>query len=214
MNLKSPIITTDKMKIYYAYLSDFSPEHLDKCFEKLPLKQKEKLNRVKSLKAKNESILVWHLLCNALSSMGITDFDIIYGENGKPFLAGIPLCFNLSHTDNLVCCAVGKSDIGIDAEKIKPVKESLLNKVLTENERKRLKETDSDFIRFWTLKESLLKYRGSGITPDIYKLDFSLLFEKDSFIYDSLLFTVKSLDEYFISVCSREEEREFILVKA
>lgn len=201
------------IKVYYSYLSDFSEAELKSFCRFLPEEKTEKLQRLKNQKARNESILAWYLLYKALSEKGIDEYSIGFGENGKPFLKAESLYFNLSHSDGFVCCALGEREVGLDAEKIKPVKESLINKVLAENERKTLKEKDGDFIRFWTLKESFLKYSGSGITPEIYGLDFSEFSEEEDFEINSLFYTVKKTDGYYVSVCSEEKEVIFIRVK-
>ena len=201
------------MKVYYSYLSDFSGEEIEKLLKYVPKEKQEKLQYVKNQKAKQESILAWYLLHKALVERGIGGYSIVFGENGKPYIKDAPVFFNLSHSNNFVCCCVGDRELGIDCEKIKPVKDNVINKVLTERERKTLKEKDSDFIRFWTLKESFLKHSGSGITSEIYELDFSDSSEDEEFVFNSLCFFVKRVDGYYVSVCGKEKETEFINVR-
>ena len=201
------------MNIYYSYLSDFSENDFEAFYKYIPKEKAEKLVKVKNYKSKNESLLAWFLLYKAITEKGIEEYSVCFGDDGKPYLKDIPLFFNLSHSNDLVCCAVGEREVGIDAEKIKPVKDALINKVLTENERATLKEKDCDFIRFWTLKESFLKHSGCGITSEIYKLDFSANAEEEEFAFNALYFSVKGIDGYYISVCSEEKERKFIQVK-
>jgi len=52
------------------------------------------------------SIGVELLLFNTLSDLGITDYEVIEGVNGKPFLKDYDVCFNLSHSGNRVMCSV------------------------------------------------------------------------------------------------------------
>ena len=201
------------IKVYYSFSGDYSETDFEAMCKYLPKEKAEKMQRIKNIKVKNESVLAWYLLYVALSDRGIKEYSVSFGENGKPYFTELPLFFNLSHTDNFVCCAVGEREVGVDAEKIKSVKEGVIKKVLTENERNTLKDTDADFIRYWTLKESILKHCGSGITPEIYGLDFSAFAEKESFSFNSLFFTVKKKDKYYISVCGDEKDVEFIKVK-
>lgn len=72
--------------------------------------------------------------------------------------------WSLSHKPGYVAGVVSNMPIGIDIEKIKPVKPLLFDKVMDENERK-LIETISDdlFYRFWTAKETVLKAVGVGL---------------------------------------------------
>lgn len=42
-------------------------------------------------------------------------------EYGKPFAAGLAVEFSISHSGNVVVCAVDDEPIGIDVEQIRPV---------------------------------------------------------------------------------------------
>lgn len=200
------------MKVFYSYLSDFTDSDFQSLSEHIPKEKRNKLEAVKNKKAKKESILAWYLLSKALREKGVEKYSVSFGENGKPYLENLPYFFNLSHSGDFVCCAIGERKVGLDCEKIKPVREAVIKKVLTEKERETLKDTDGDFIRFWTLKESHLKHSGRGITEELYRLDFSEFSKTDSFRLGNLFFTVECIDEYYISVCSEEKEREFIKV--
>lgn len=72
--------------------------------------------------------------------------------------------WSLSHKPVYVAGVVANRPMGIDIEKIKPVKPMLFDKVMDENERK-LMGTISDelFYRFWTAKETVLKAVGVGL---------------------------------------------------
>ena len=72
--------------------------------------------------------------------------------------------WSLSHKPGYVAGVVADFPIGIDIEKIKPVRPSLFNKVMDENERKLIKTaSDELFYRFWTAKETVLKAVGVGL---------------------------------------------------
>ncbi len=101
-----------------------------------------------------------------------TQVQFHYGPGGKPALAGISdLEFNLSHSQDLMLCAVAwNSQVGIDLEYLRPVsdldhltqrffapQEHLAIQALPESERLRL------FFQYWTCKEALLKASGYGL---------------------------------------------------
>jgi len=99
------------------------------------------------------------------------DLRLSYGEQGKPYLAGSNLRFNLSHTRSLALFAFAREvDLGIDVEDIQASDD--LDAVTEQNfapaERAALlalpqPERAAAFYRCWTRKEALLKAEGSGL---------------------------------------------------
>lgn len=82
---------------------------------------------------------------------------------------GVPLPFNgnywsITHKIGYVAGVISRERIGIDLEKIRPVKAALYNKTARESEWG-LSNTDKAvlFFRYWTSKESILKASGTGI---------------------------------------------------
>jgi 4'-phosphopantetheinyl transferase len=82
---------------------------------------------------------------------------------------GVPLPFNgnywsVTHKAEYVGGVIARTRIGIDLEKIRPIKEALYKKTACESE---WGLSDSDkvtlFFRYWTAKESVLKASGIGI---------------------------------------------------
>ena len=82
---------------------------------------------------------------------------------------GVPLPFNgnfwsVTHKTGYVAGVIARERIGIDLEKIRPVKEALHRKTAHDNEWA-LSDIDKTvlFFRYWTSKESVLKVSGTGI---------------------------------------------------
>lgn len=118
------------------------------------------------------------LLASALKKLyGIEKYTLSIGEHGKPYLTEYPqIHFNLSHCTGLVVCGISESEIGIDAELIRPYigKGSKRIFTLPENEYiSKSKHPDESFFRIWTLKECLGKALGTGLTG-ISKYEFDL----------------------------------------
>jgi len=89
--------------------------------------------------------------------------DLEKNENGAP----LPFNGNywsVTHKTEYVGGVIARARIGIDLEKIRPVKEALYRKTARESEWG-LSATDKMalFFRFWTSKESVLKASGTGI---------------------------------------------------
>ena len=86
---------------------------------------------------------------------------------GKP--QGIRTFFNVSHCSGAVVIALSDAEVGIDAEKIRSAERSLVEYVSSEKELPFV-NSDEDFFRLWTAKESLVKAQGEGLKKDIKKI--------------------------------------------
>jgi 4'-phosphopantetheinyl transferase len=137
------------------------------------------------------------------------------GPHGKPYLAEHPeFHYNISHTEGLVVCAVGDSELGVDVEKIRPYRDAILKKTLSEMEQRILdgkpeEEKQEWFFRFWTLKESYVKASGSGLT--VPPSEISFVPGTDDNIWCSqpgyYFWQQKLGDDYILSLCMKEEEK-------
>ncbi len=111
------------------------------------------------------------------------DLSLVYGEQGKPYLADSDLRFNLSHTRDLALFAFAREiDLGIDVENI--LASDDLDAVAEQNfapvERDALRATPqgerlATFYRCWTRKEALLKAEGSGLFRALDTFTVSML---------------------------------------
>jgi 4'-phosphopantetheinyl transferase len=82
---------------------------------------------------------------------------------------GVPLPFNghywsVTHKSEYVAGVIAGEKIGIDLEKIRPIRKALYGKTARENEWE-LSGADKTllFFRYWTSKESVIKASGTGI---------------------------------------------------
>lgn len=111
--------------------------------------------------------------------------EIEKAEHEKPFLKNYPdIHFNISHCDELVACAFSPDTIGFDIEHIVDFSDSILRRVLTDEEKEYLYSFKSDedkykemFCRFWTLKESRIKHSGLGLFMPMTNFSFEFNFE-------------------------------------
>lgn len=114
------------------------------------------------------------------SYLRIPPADVVFrpGLHGKPEL-GPPqsesgLTFNLSHSEDLVVCAVTRTNpIGVDVERVRPIPEltAMTSRFFAPEERSHLDSLPEDdrltaFFRIWTLKEAYLKAVGVGLSQD------------------------------------------------
>lgn len=110
-------------------------------------------------KYKNEISYKEHLASLYLKRRFVGDFYI--GKNEKPLAKHA--YFNVSHSHGTIVLAISKtSDVGIDIELIRDVKNELKRYVSNNKEYQHI-ENNEDFFKVWTGKESLLKCVGIGL---------------------------------------------------
>ena len=162
------------MRIYIEdNIEQLNEQDVRKLVEGLPEWRREKAERFKHLAGKRECALVYHLLQRGLrEEYGITTpphFDI--GEHGKPSLREHPdVHFNASHCKMAVICVIHDRPIGVDIERCRPLKDSLVAYTMNEEERKQIEESQDpelEFARLWTAKEAVVKLTGKGLQGQI-----------------------------------------------
>ena len=112
---------------------------------------------------------------------GISAKSIVFEktETGKPYAKGLPVEFNISHSGDMVVCAVDDKPVGIDIEKIRPIDLTIAKRICTDDELNYLfghTPTEQDFtyttdtkiltrfFELWTAKEAYGKCMGVGIS--------------------------------------------------
>lgn len=153
---------------------------LDAAMERLSHYRRDKTLRYRYERGKLLSAGAGLLLDNMLTKYGLRERDMRYeeGEHGKPALMGHPeIHFSLSHSGNLVTCAMGAMPLGVDVQTIVTARDSLVNYTMSEREKAHLLAIDdvagknSYFTQLWTLKESYAKVTGTGLTHEFPEFD-------------------------------------------
>ncbi len=152
------------------------------------------------------------LLARILPLYGDDPEKIVCGPEGKPLAENVH--FNLSHSGNLVICAVGEKAVGCDIEKTEREIQGVAKRFFHRNEAEYLQkfqgqERDEMFFRLWTWKESYIKMTGEGLRLPLQ--DFEILPEGEKIQVrrgDELLschIMEYNIEEYKVSVCAEEE---------
>lgn len=115
---------------------------------------------------------------------GYKNVNIIYNENGKPYLEKNELYFNISHSDKYTVYVFDNKEIGVDIEEIRDY-DNILNNALNINV-----STNEEFFKEWTKREAIIKYKGLTI-KEIYKIDTT------KYKFDTIIF-----DNHVISICN------------
>ncbi|WP_245753888.1 4'-phosphopantetheinyl transferase family protein [Myroides guanonis] len=136
------------------------------------------------------------------------DVSIKYNKYNKPYFGdGNEVCFNISHSGEMVVCAVTNvCDIGIDIELRQDITVEDFQPQMTDNEWLKistsLDKMDS-FYNYWTQKEAVIKCNGKGFSVILKSFEIS----QDIVIIDNNFFFLKEInidDRYKCYVATSE----------
>jgi 4'-phosphopantetheinyl transferase len=182
--------------------------------ELLPSQRREKFQKLKKKRDRENCAISYLLLKKALRNYGIDSFHIAVGENGKPYLSGCDeVFFNISHSDSGVAVIVDKAPVGIDIQDIVPVRDGIIERCFSQEEKGKIYSSpvpERAFTRLWTLKESAVKCNGETIA-DLHNYCFTE--DENIFKKYEKTFTVFERKNLFISACGQRDFSDIIYVK-
>lgn len=103
------------------------------------------------------------LIVRKILTMILPYHQLMYHQDGAPYLVPSGYCISISHSLPFVVVAISPNKIGVDIEKIKPKIKTIKNKFLNTSE---LIWTDNEreleyLTAIWTIKEALYKIDSS-----------------------------------------------------
>lgn len=144
---------------------------LDEHVGKFHPAEQEKIKRYRRWEDAQLSLLGKLLLMKGAGAMGVENtghMHLQYSQYGKPGWKHSPFYFNISHSGNIVVCAVTKSmEIGIDIEVKHQVNISDFKIQMIPTEWERIMSAEDKttaFFKYWTEKEAVIKAYGSGLS--------------------------------------------------
>lgn len=107
------------------------------------------------------------------------DITFGYGPQGKPFVPGSTLSFNVSHSGGCAVYAFGSGvEIGVDVELLDHARydDGVAERFFSPSEVATLQtlspaERPHAFLRCWTRKEAFIKARGEGLSLPLHEFD-------------------------------------------
>ncbi len=165
------------MKIYSCNITDISEAELHKSFFAMSKERQKSTLRLQNKQKQKAKIAADRLCRLAISEhCGVSPESIIFtlNEKGKPYAADLNVFFNVSHSGDMVVCAVSDNEIGIDIEKIRPINLKAAEKFACSNEIEYMEQTQNGFFEIWTLKEAYFKCIGTGLGNDIKTVSFGV----------------------------------------
>ncbi|GAA3649411.1 4'-phosphopantetheinyl transferase family protein [Flavivirga jejuensis] len=157
--------------IFYTLINEDNHKDLiNKYLPKFSTEFQKKVLRYRRWQDAQLSLLGRVLLVKGMEQMNYNfdDFDLKYTFYNKPYFDSIDMSFNISHSGKIVICALTRlGSIGIDIEKIKPIKITGFKSQMTKNEWESVnnsKDKIRSFFYHWSQKEAVIKTNGKGFT--------------------------------------------------
>ncbi|MGC0371666.1 MAG: hypothetical protein DGJ47_000365 [Rickettsiaceae bacterium] len=194
--------------LYTLYISNLSCDDYKFLILFLNNEEYSKCKKFSNLEYAKKFVISRVFLKFALASIlnkDISSINFKYGVNGKPYLSDGLVFFNISHSKDL--CLIGISfinEIGIDIEFMDTNIDylPLLNFFSSQKEIKWVLEKNSikRFYQIWTIKESILKYTGQGISDAGFP---ELSVNKNTLSYpNTIIHFFTNAEKYAISLCT------------
>lgn len=157
--------------IYYSYLSKENHESLLKNdLPQFPADYQEKIRRFKRWQDAQLSLLGRILLLKGIEETCQQKAhlsDIVQTLYNKPYFEDNSVLFNISHSGEMVVCALShEHEIGIDVEIITEIETDDFESQMTEKEWQKIvssRNKKEAFFDYWTQKEAVLKAQGHGL---------------------------------------------------
>lgn len=195
------------MKWYKYDIRDLSKAEYEKWYSLMTMDKQQRVDRFRFADDRKRTVAGEMLARKAIAEWcHVSEEEIQFGksEYGKPFAIGLDVEFNISHSGDMVVCAVDNDPVGIDVELIRPIDLNVIQRICTENEityvlgdnlskNSFCKITNysvlSRFFEIWTLKEAYGKLMGTGITERCVG-DVSILCNVTRYMLDGYIVTI------------------------
>ncbi len=159
------------LEIYHCDISEISDEEFNNIYLLSDESRRLKADKIKDATKRKLSILAEDLVKNAISqkiNKKKSEIHLSLRNNGKPYIENIDIEFSISHSGNVVLCAISDKPVGIDIEKRRDININIAKRLFTVEEQKYI-FCNNDFLneRFfelWTRKEAYAKMIGKGVS--------------------------------------------------
>lgn len=208
------------LHVYYLKLSDFAVYPDDFFLPFVGVDTQEAVGHYKNAQVRRTKLLGETMARQLLKTdfnLQTGDYRIVRGEHGKPYIERRDdVFFNLSHSGEYVVCALSTSEVGVDIERKGKVRIGVARRFFHPCEVELLENLSGPqqaelFFRYWSVKESFLKYTGSGLSSPLsgFKVCFAgdgIRLEKEHSRIPVDIRECQIDDGYSCFVCSRTAE--------
>ena len=159
--------------LYWTRIEELpSPDLWELYLGKLPYPLAQRLMKYPTAQDRYHSLCGKLLLQTGLRQLNRTPENnylskLRYQQKGRPYLTDDLTDFNLSHSSELVVCAITEQGrLGVDVQKVIPIPPQLAQLFLSEHEWDTISRTltNEQIIKLWTNKEAIAKLTGNGLS--------------------------------------------------
>ena len=202
-------------KLYVADIKHLpDPLSCTELLQQLSAERQQRIHHLKQEKSRKQCMGAGLLLQKVLALYHMEESLVRIGQDGKPMLKGLE--FNLSHSGDLIICAVSEKPVGCDVEMIRKAPRSVARRYFSHGELQYLvqcKEDDYDkaFFTLWTMKESYVKMTGEGLRLPTSEYELVLEGARDGLVrvirngeMQACYIREVSVSGYVISICAQD----------
>ncbi len=174
--------------LYTHFNSKLDDVIFNNYLARLPLETGKKIKRYVRWQDRQLGLFGKLLLVEGLQRLGHRGkffHDILFNDYGRPYIPG-PLDFNISHSGQYSVCAFSDiGNIGVDIERKRKIEVNDFKRYLTNGDWETIWKSNDrieSFFRIWTIKESVAKARGKGLSvplTDIHIKDSRALLDNE-----------------------------------
>lgn len=149
-----------------------------------------------------------------IKGLKCSDKKLRYTKYNKPYFEDQLIHFNISHSGDIVVCALSDQEIGIDIEFIRNIEIEDFKFIMTEKEWGKIVKSSNkndSFFDYWTQKEAVIKANGNGLATDLKSFEISeniTTVSNESFFLEEI-----KIDPKYKCYISQKEKVNLISVK-
>lgn len=205
--------------IYYAYLSEENHESLLRNnLLHFSEEYQQKIKRFRRWQDTQLSLLGRILLFTGMEELGLPgshDKEIRYTRYNKPYFKDNTLKFNISHSGEIVVCALSRAtEIGIDIEIMSDLIIDDFKFQMTKNEWDKISNSGNQknaFFEYWTQKEAVIKAYGHGLSIPLKS--FEIVDHKTSIQGEEYYLKELKIDEKYKCMISSKTNMNDVVLK-
>ena len=198
------------MQRFITRLSTFTDTQYEAAFARMEPEKQQRVSRLHFAEDRRRTVAA-----DALARAQVAAFcgispdavSLAVGEHGKPYAVGLDVAFSLSHSGDLVVCAVSDRPVGVDVERVRPIGLRVARRFFTREEQEALLDEQSAqallercddpdtlwrFYRYWTAKEAYFKRLGVGASA-WHPIDVAAC--------PDVTLTYEQIDDYILAFC-------------
>ncbi len=184
----NPPLAQDELHVWVANQNRSQPQ-LDQFWHFLAEDERARANRFYFDHDRQHYIVargLLRLLLGRYLHLAPTEVAFVYGDHGKPELAGAQaqagICFNISHSHGVALLAFARErEVGVDIEQVRPLDdgEQIAERFFSRNEvavftAVPASQKPQAFFNCWTRKEAFIKVIGEGLSCPLDSFDVTL----------------------------------------